>query len=162
MRTRFLATSILVASAVAFDGRVPVTAAGGTSLPSHAAPWAIVFTGSLLAHRVVVSDHTECMSLMKSASDAILIGSNELRGRPRISISMFWGPDWQYLASHPESLATLDTSRATQRGTFYPAHRGRAALWVFDPSSGVTGRTGIMTADGLTILKRHGIPTRVD
>jgi hypothetical protein len=117
-----------------------------------------VLSGSLLHGRVVLAERDENRQLMMAASMPILIGSQELRDRPHINISMFWGPDWQYLSTHPESLATLDTSRANQRGIFYPSHRGRAALW----NSGPFGRTAVMTADGLAILKRHGVPTRVD
>jgi hypothetical protein len=75
---------------------------------------------------------------------------------------MFSGPDWEYLRRHPDSLATLDTGRATQRGVFYPAHRERAALLEFDSVFGAAGHTSVVAPDGLAILKRHGVPTRVD
>jgi hypothetical protein len=129
---------------------------------SRAAPWAIVFSSPLLHNRVVLGDWDENHKLMSAASTAALAGSQALRDRPKISVSLFWGPDWEYLRRHPESLATLDTSRATQRGFFYPAHRERAALLLVDPAFGAGGHTGVMTADGLAILKRHGVPTRVD
>lgn len=129
---------------------------------SRAAPWAIVFSGPLLRTRVVLGDWDENHKLLNAASTPILAGSQALRDRPKILVSMFWGPEWEYLRRHPESLATLDTSRATQRGFFYPAHRKRAALLVLDSAFGSAGRTGVMTADGLAILKRHGVPTRVN
>ena len=142
-----------------------VTHFNGVAAPhsaSRAAPWAIVFSSPLLQNRVVLGDWDENHKLMSAASTATRVGSQVLRDRPRIFVSMFWGPDWEYLRRHPESLATLDTSRATQRGFFYPAHRERAALLLVDPAFGAGGHPGVMTADGLAILKRHGVPTRVD
>jgi len=163
---RILIVVISVAAGLSVSHRVTTVAhLDGVSAPhaaSRAAPWAIVFSSPLLQNRVVLGDWDENHTLLSAASTPILVGSQAPRDRPRISVSMFWGPEWEYLRRHPESLATLDTSRATQRGVFYPAHRERAALLVLDSVFGSAGRTSVMTADGLVILKRHGVPTRVD
>lgn len=165
MRAESTIASVVIFAAYAFSPAAPashLSAATASNSASRAAPWAIVFSGPLLRNRVVLGDWDENHKLMSAASSPILVGSQALRDRPKISVSMFWGPDWQYLRRHPESLATLDTNRATQRGVFYPAHRERSALLVLDSVYGAAGHSSVMKADGLAILERHGVPTRVD
>jgi hypothetical protein len=157
--------SVVTFAAYAFSAPHATPHLGATTASnsaSRATPWAIVLSGPLLRNRVVLGDWNENHKVMSAASTPILVGSQTLRDRPKISVSMFWGPDWEFLRRHPESLATLDTGRATQRGVFYPAYRERAALLVLDAVFGSAGHTSVMTADGLAILKRHGVPTRVD
>jgi hypothetical protein len=135
--------------------------------PVTAAPWAIIAYGPLLRERVVVTDAQDNLRLMlaaplpRTATDARV-----LRGRPRIELALFWGPQWAHLARSPAAVAQLQVEQANQRAWLFPARGGEASILVLDPpvepDFAATLMARVIARDGLAMLSAHGIPTRVE
>jgi hypothetical protein len=135
----------------------------GVISPNHhagnrKAPRIIVLGGGPLAHRVVMQDWSENMHLLAAARSVVQVAADSLRDRPRISVAMYWGEQWRDPAQLLDSVGLLATLDGGQAGAFYPAFRGRPALWVFGAMDIMPGRTCIVTAEGLKILAKHGVP----
>jgi hypothetical protein len=127
-----------------------------------AAPQIIVAGGGPLRHRVVLADWNENQRLMLATTGAVPIQVNSLRQRPRIRVAMYWGPQWMGRLDLPDSVTLLEESNGAQSGAFYPALRGRPAVWLFG-SYGVTPASARHVAgEGLAILAKHGIPVAVE
>jgi hypothetical protein len=90
------------------------------------------------------------MSALAAAPKATRVVVRGLTRRPRLLLAEFW--DWRGMPRPTRP------NRANQRGWFYPA-RGRQPA-VFRVMVDGTTAPRIAPARALSILARHGIPTR--
>ena len=56
-----------------------------------AAPRLIMVSGPLLARPVVLADWQENLSFMVAIVEEAEVGADELAGRPRLDLGLFWG-----------------------------------------------------------------------
>jgi hypothetical protein len=124
---------------------------------SAAVPRIVVFSGPPLRHAVVVSNWRTIFDVFESAAASRAVPAADLRQRPSLRVSMFWGPGWnEFLASGGDA-HRLKPRQADQAGRFYPAHAGRPAA-IDLPWAGVWPR--VMPERGLRLLSRLGVPIR--
>jgi hypothetical protein len=119
-----------------------------------AAPNYILVSGRGLAHPILLADWNENLVLLTSLVDAPRAKGTvvrTLRGLPRFDLAEFWG--WG------EMPPPTRPSQANQHGWFYPARRSLPA--VFDLMVDGVRAPRIAPRSALTILARHGVPTRV-
>lgn len=136
-----------------------VAAAAVTADAAHAAaPRIIVFSGSPIAHQVVVSDWQAIFRVIEQIAPARAAPRTQLAGRPRLRVSMFWGPRWIDYLNEGKRASALRPGQADQFGSFYPAWRGRAAL-IDLPWAGQWPR--VVPPKALVVLKRFGVPTKL-
>jgi hypothetical protein len=120
---------------------------------SAAAPNYIFVSGPGLSHPVLLADWSQNLVLLSAlvnaqfAPKAVIQG---LRNRTRLRLAEFWG--WG------DGPPPTRPSQANQYGWFYPAGRGRAA--VFAVMVNGTNAPRIAPARALRILAAHGIPIR--
>jgi hypothetical protein len=128
-----------------------------------AAPEVIVFGGGPLEQRVTLADWPENLRLMQATSTRIQISPESLRARPRMNVAMYWGSHWRGWTRTPltDTVSSFDKLEGAQPGAFYPAHRGRKAIWVFGPTGTMPSSARSVSAPGLEILRRHGVPVSV-
>lgn len=127
----------------------------GAGVARAAAPRIVMFSGKPLAHHLVVADWPSIARVVEALADGRVARRAELAGRPRLKVALFWGPRWnEYLRSGRRASA-LRPEQADQRGSFYPAWRGRRAL-VDLPWAGRWPR--LVPAKALATLARFGVP----
>lgn len=147
MRILFVAIATIAAAAALTAG-----------VADAAAPRIVIFTGKPLAHQVVISDWEAVFRVVAQIAPARVAPRAKLAGRPRLKVSMFWGPRWiDYLAQGKRASA-LRPGQADQFGSFYPAWRGRPAL-IDLPWAGQWPR--VVPAKALLVLRRFGVPTKL-
>lgn len=120
---------------------------------SAAAPNYILVSGPGLTRPVLLDDWGENLVLMSTLAGAPKASRTVVRGlvrRPRLLLAEFWG--WGGLP-RPTS-----ASQANQRGWFYPARGRRPAVFRLMVDGTMAPR--IAPARALSVLARHGIPTR--
>jgi hypothetical protein len=120
---------------------------------SAAAPRYIMITGPGLPQPVLIDDWWENLDVMRATSYGTSVSSARLARRPRFLVSLFWNAN-----AWPEPPTT--PSGANQRGWFYPAYGARPAVWRLERSFNWIGVQRRATSELLTILARHGVPTR--
>ena len=125
-----------------------------------AAPRIIIFSGKPLAQPVVISDWQAIFRVFEQLvpARARVAPRAELAGRPRLKVSMFWGPRWIDYLHEGKRASALRPGQADQSGSFYPAWRGRGALIDL---SGAGQSPRVVPPEALAILKRCGVPTGV-
>jgi len=119
-----------------------------------AAPNYILVSGRGLPHPVLLANWNENLQFLVALGNAPIASHaarGGLRGRPRFDLAEFWG--WSG-RPRPRGAAEAD-----QHGTFYPAYRGRVAV-VAITVDGITAPR-LAPRQALTVLARHGIPTRM-
>jgi hypothetical protein len=151
--------SLRVAFAVLLCLSLPRDTRSGVAL---AAPAVIVLAGGPQAERVVMRDWSENHRLMVSVGGTASVSLDSLRGRPRIHVGMYWGSHWQLRTDLPDSVAVSAIWPGYQSGAFYPAFRGKPALWVFGPAAIAPLSARKITPAGLRILKTRGVPVAVN
>lgn len=118
-----------------------------------AAPNYILISGPGLRHPVLLGNWNENLRLLL-AVDSSPVARKALRQglahRRRLGVAEFW--DW---SGKPRPTNPRD---ANQHGWFYPAHGSQAALIQITVSAEFVPR--LATAKVLSILRRHGVPTR--
>jgi hypothetical protein len=157
---RALAAAVLCLTATA-AAKVPAPASVA------AAPWAIIAYGPLLGERVVIADWHENYRLMIAAPwPGTATDARVFRGRARVEVALFWGPEWVHLARSRDAAARLRVDQANQRAWLFPARGDEAAVFVLDPPVEADFATTLMARavgpDGLAMLAAHGVPVRVD
>jgi hypothetical protein len=123
-----------------------------------AAPRIVIVSGKPMAHQIAISSWTAILRIVEPVASAPNVKRAQLVGRPRLRLSMFWGPRWvDYLAAGHRA-AALRPQDADQQGSFYPAwHRRPAAIDL--PWAGSWPR--LVPAKALRTLKHYGIPVAV-
>lgn len=147
MRILSVAIATIVAAAALFAGSAHA-----------AAPRIVIFSGKPLPRQVVISNWPLIFRVVELVLPARVARRAELAGRPRIKVSMFWGPRWVDFLNEGKRASALRPGHADQSGSFYPAWRGRPALidlgW-----AGLWPR--VVPPMALAILKRFGVPTEL-
>ena len=124
-----------------------------------AAPRILIVSGKPLPSQVAISDWPAILKLVEGVLPARAAPRAGLAGRPRLKISMFWGPRWIDYLKEGNRASALRPRQADQSGSFYPAWRGRPALI----DLGWAGRwPRVVPPNALAILERFGIPTKLD
>lgn len=149
MRIRFVAIATIVA-----------TAALTVGVADAAAPRIVIFSGKSLARPVVISDWQAISRMFEQLvpAHAPVAPRAKLAGRPRLKVSMFWGPRWIDYLREGKRASALRPGQADQFGTFYPAWRGSAALIDL---SGAGQSPRVVPSKALAVLKRFGVPTKL-
>src|SRR5215218_9997658 len=146
MRSRWVAAASFVAVAAA--------ALAFAAAASAAAPWWIMVSGPGFRQPVLLglSDNQKMMQAVASGEP---VAATQLARRPHFLLSLFWEDE-------NSTAPPTDVTAANQRGWFYPAYGKRAAAFVLVRSipgyAPPTRRRA--TPEMLTILRRHGVPTR--
>lgn len=138
-----------------------VAAAALAAGAAHAAaPRIVIFSGKPIGHQVVISDWQAIFRVFDQTvpARARVAPRAKLAGRPRLKISMFWGPRWIDYLNEGNRASALRPGQADQFGSFYPAWRGRAAL-IDLPGAGQWPR--VVPPKALAILRRFGVPTKL-
>jgi hypothetical protein len=124
-----------------------------------AAPRIVIVSGKPMAHQIAISSWTAIFRIIEPVASAPNVKRTKLVGRPRLRLSMFWGPRWvDYLAAGHRA-AALHPQDADQQGNFYPAWHGRPAA-IELPWAGSWPR--LVPAKALAILKHYRIPVAVN
>jgi hypothetical protein len=124
-----------------------------------AAPRIVIVSGKPMAHQIAISNWTAIFRIIEPVASAPNVKRALLVGRPRLRLSMFWGPGWvDYLAAGHRA-AALRPQDADQQGSFYPAWHGRPAA-IELPWAGSWPR--LVPAKALAILKHYRIPVAVN
>jgi len=143
---RFNKTSRLLLISVA----LVVCVAGSVS---GAPPHVIIINGKPLAQPVILADWNENVELLGSFVDNQIVKSEDLVGRPYLDLSMFWGSKWLEFVQSGQSLNSLRTQDANQRGRLYLATGNQdAAISLND----LYARK--LSNQGIAILRKHGVP----
>ncbi len=143
--------------AVALLVAVAVLAASA-SVARAAAPRIVIVSGKPLAHQVVISDWERISVVVGEIASGRIVPRTQLASRPRLKLSLFWGPRWNDYLDKGNPAAALRPRQADQFGSFYPSWRGRPAS-IDLPWAGRWPH--LVSAKALTILKRYGVPVRV-
>ena len=123
-----------------------------TTTAVAAAPHIIVITGDSLSHPVVLSDWNQNNRFMASFVDGEIIKSENLKDRPYLEVSLFWGSEWQNYVKAGHSLSDLNPTRGNQQGRLYLAtNRAPAAVSL----NGLFARK--LNDDGISVLAQQGI-----
>ncbi len=117
------------------------------------APNYILVSGPGLRHPVLLGNWKENLDFLLAVDNASVAAkklTRSLAHRRRLDIAEFWG--W---GGYP---APTKPSEANQHGWFYPAHGSQVALIAITFEYSQVPR--LVTARVLSILRRHGVPTR--
>jgi len=118
-----------------------------------------MFNGNQLGKRIIIADWHENQKLMMSIREAATIEEGSLQDRPFIEMAYFWGPDWAHYVADGKSPEALRPEQGDQHGRFYPAYRDAEALVTLTE---VWPSNRRITQDGLNLLCKYGIPTRLE
>jgi hypothetical protein len=139
---------------------VLATAAVSVPLADGAAPRILIVSGEPLAHQVVISNWTTIFKgIVEPVMQTPTVNRRQLRGRPHLTLSMFWGPRWNDYLATGRPAAALRPGDADQQGSFYPAWHGRTAA-IDLPWAGSWPRR--VPPRALTTLKSYRIPIALD
>jgi hypothetical protein len=138
--------------------RIAVALAAPAPAAQAAAPRIVIVSGKLLARQVVISDWNAIFRVVEPVASAANVKRARLAGRPRLRLSMFWGPRWVDYLRAGRRVAALRPEAADQHGSFYPAWRGRPAA-IDLPWAGSWPR--LVPAEALATLEHWGIPVTV-
>jgi hypothetical protein len=131
----------------------------GAPVARAAAPRIVIVSGKPMAHQIAIVNWTAIFRVVEPVASAPNVKRAQLAGRPRLRLSMFWGPRRvDYLAAGHRA-AALRPQDADQQGSFYPAWHGRPAA-IDLPWAGSWPR--VVPAKALAILKRYRVPVAVN
>jgi len=149
LRTLFVAIATIVATAALTAG-----------VADAAAPRIVIFSGKPLAQPVAISDWQGISRVFEQLvpARARTAPRAELAGRPRLKVSMFWGPRWIDYLHEGKRASALRPGQADQFGSFYPAWRGHGALIDL---SGAGQSPLIVPSKALAVLRQFGVPTKL-
>jgi len=137
---------------------VLAVAAGVPGEADAAAPRIVIVSGAPLTRQVVISDWKRIFKVVSEVSPAPVVSRSKLAGRPRLRLSLFWGPKWIAYLANGRSPRALRPAQADQHGSYYPAYGSRVAA-IDLPWAGRWPRAVPRAA--LRILAGFGIPTRL-
>ena len=137
---------------------VPLVGVTAASAPA-AAPRLILVDRGGLSTPGVLADWSENLTFLIQWKLARPAPHPQLRCRPAYRLSFMWGPEWNDYVSSGKPLRAIRPNETEFHGRFWPAWRGRRAL--FTPGPGVVLGVKVATAKQLRILRRHGVPVLV-
>ena len=139
---------------------IVATAALTAGVADAAAPRIVIFSGKPLTQPIVISDWQAIFRVFEQLvpARARVAPRAELAGRPRLKVSMFWGPRWIDYLREDKRASALRPRQADQFGSFYPAWRGRGAL-IDLSGSGQSPR--VVPSKALAVLRQFGVPTKL-
>jgi hypothetical protein len=127
-----------------------------------AGPRIMIVYGHPLTKPVIISDWGDNETLMVASNDAMSVSHPYVKGRPYLTMALFWGTEWVQYMNQRKSLSALRPSQANQFARFYPSYGSAPALLVFDGIPGpYTSLARHIRPEGLAVLRRHGIPVRL-
>lgn len=132
--------------------------AGVPGEANAAAPRIVVVSGGPLARQVVISDWKRIFGIVELVSRGPVVPRSQLARRPRLKLSLFWGPRWITYLAAGRSPKALRPAQADQQGSYYPAYGSRGAA-IDLPWAGRWPRA--VPQPALRILARFGIPARI-
>jgi hypothetical protein len=132
---------------------VPAAAAVGAGVARAAAPRIVIMSGKPLKHQIVISNWPSIASAFERMASGRVARRTQLAHRPRLKVSMFWGPRWIGYLRKGKLASALRPKQADQFGSFYPAWRGRPAM-IDLPWAGRWPR--VVPAKALATLERFG------
>jgi NAD(P)H-hydrate repair Nnr-like enzyme with NAD(P)H-hydrate dehydratase domain len=158
----FRLRGLLAGVAVATSAAVALGSGASSAAVAPAAPAIIILHGNLVAERIVMTDWDENHRFIQSIDVGGRLDVALTHDRQRIRLAMFWGPEWAQHPRTPEALGSLLPEQANQHGAFYPHVGGRAPVVLLGPTLGRNyGTVSAISADGIEILDRHGVPVAV-
>ena len=83
-----------------------------------AAPRIVIISGTPLRHQIVISDWGRIATIVWESPGARPIPRTRLADRPRMKVSMFWGPQWNEYLSSGKPATALRPRQADQFGNF--------------------------------------------
>ena len=123
-----------------------------------AAPRIVIVSGAPLTRQVVIADWKRIFEVFAQIAPAPAVPRSELADRPRLRLSLFWGPRWITYLAEGNSPRKLRPSQADQSGSFYPAYGAQPAA-IDLPWAGRWPR--VVPQRAVRILGRFGVPARV-
>ena len=140
-----------------FGASISLFAVMLTATPARAAyPSIILVSGPQLEKVIAIDDLRDIVDMTLPLGQASFVPREQVRGRPHLLLSLFWGENLWEPYVREGRLDELRPEQANQEGRFYPAFDGHEA--VIDLL--VNGRAGPKRAppEALTTLARHGVP----
>jgi hypothetical protein len=146
MRLRPLSKIAAIAAGVALVAPAVAIAAAPRYIIAHDGP---------LAEPVVLSDWEANLRLLTESKAGAVVSPTELTGRDKISLALFWGPEWAEYADRT-NVAAPPIEEANGGATVYVATDGAPAAieTVFD---GVR-EARVMPAAAVAVLEQAGVP----
>ena len=136
-----------------------------TTSADAAFPRLLMVYGAPLKKPVVVENALDVVKIFEGSSDGT--DHQSLTGRPHLELALFWGEEWNRYMNEGKPTRTLTPEDVTPfgnipiRGRFYPACLNAAAqISVTEPQSQGTQGIWKVSAEGLTVLEKLGVPTK--
>src|SRR5579872_66877 len=147
----------------ALAAALAVLALTASAFPASAkGPRIMIVYGHSLPRPVIISNWRDNAVLMVAANDAMSVLHAHVRGRPYLTMALFWGTEWVRYMSQRKPPSRLKPSQANQFARFYPAYGSDPALLVFNAIPGTyTSLARHVAPAGIAVLRRHGIPVRL-
>jgi hypothetical protein len=125
---------------------------------TFAGPSAIVFELDS-GRRVMLPKFEENMRIMLSLAPGAVLRA-DTAGRRGTDVAMFYSRS-RYHYDRP--VAEISFAHADMRATYYPGRGERPAMLVWHPtlSGGFSRFNPFFTREGIEVLERYGVPTRV-
>jgi hypothetical protein len=117
-------------------------------------PRARIFSGGGLDTPVVISDLSENAAITEATHPASVTWQ-QIADRPSFDLAEFSFPGWEAATAHGRPETEVRPTEAGSHARFYPATAREPALIVGSV------RVHVIDADGLAILKKHGVPVLV-
>ena len=90
-----------------------VVTAWGTGVARAAAPRIVIVSGQPLAHQVVISNWHSIFVVVQEAANGRPALRAQHADRPRLKLSMFWGPRWNDYLSNGKYRRRFNTDPLT-------------------------------------------------
>ena len=129
---------------------------GTPAAANAAAPRIVLVSGPSLARPIAIADWNRIFVVVTSVLPARVVPRAQLANRPRLRLSLFWGPRWNDYLARGGSPRALRPGQADQHGSFYPAYGDRVAAIELP---GVGPR--VVPSRALRVLSRFGVPVRI-
>jgi hypothetical protein len=122
--------------------------------------------GAPLTHPLVVEDPKEVVKVFARTGEAL--DGNDLNRRPYFELALFWGDVWNKYMDEGKPASALKPEDLTPfanipiRGRLYPACGDLPAqITLTDPSNQAVWETWRLSAEGLKVLEKLGVPIAV-
>jgi hypothetical protein len=107
----------MVRSSVALVALLTVVASAPGEA-NAAAPRIVIASGGPLPRQVVIADWKAIFRVVEQVSPAAVVPRSALTGRPRLQLSLFWGPSWITYLANGKSPRALRPAQPDQHGSY--------------------------------------------